>query len=401
MRDCCLACGGRILYPLYEPDPQPLAALNLPRSAEAAQRALRFPIDFRVCAYCGHIFNTQFDYYKIPYADDSNLMYNGGSRWLGHLEGLVDLLLTKYDALGKTLVDIGCGDGRFLELLREKGPACRCIGFEPGIEANNARAKGFEVQQDYFHPERDLLAGRPDFLLCRHVIEHLADPRGFVAAIAYWCNLYELFPVLLAEVPRIEKAVEGARVVDFLYEHVSNFTDFSFRVMFESTGFEVLELRPCYGDEVVVAVVQARKIGRIQTLRHAAEAFRQRIDRQLVEVRGELRRLRAEGRTIAFWGGTGKGAAFLNAFRLAADEFPLVVDSDCHKVGRYVPATAQEIRSPDYLVRNPADVIVITTRWRAGDILEEIRQRGIRCETVLMLEGGQLRPCAGLGRVPE
>lgn len=395
MQESCLACSYRITYPLYNSVSRPLAALNLPRSAEAARHALRFPMDFRVCAYCGHVFNARFDYYQVPYEDDSNLMYNRGPLWMEHLESLVEMLLTDYDAGGKTLVDIGCGDGQFLKLLLARNRDCRCIGFEPGIDAENARANGLSVHKDYFQPRRDLKLSRPDFLICRHVIEHLGNPREFVAAIGYWCNLYDLYPVFLAEVPRIDKAMRQGRVTDFLYEHVSNFTELSFRTMFETSGFEVLQLGSCYGDEVAVAVVRARRLDRLKGLRESAEAFGRRIQGQRTRVSQQLRALLRQGKSVAFWGGTGKGAAFLNAFGIQAEAFPLVVDSDAQKVGRYVPGTAQEIRSPAYLEENPTEVIVITTRWRAKDILEEIQRRGIPHQAVLVLEGEQLQPYGG------
>jgi len=395
MQSPCPACGFRIAHPLYHPHPQPLAALNLPRSGEAARDALRFPMDFHACAFCGHIFNRQFDYYQIPYEEDSNLMYNRGALWQAHMDRLVELLLRDYDARGKTLVDIGCGDGLFFQKLLQRAPTCRCVGFEPGIEADNARRAGLEVYKDYFHPQRDLKRLRPDVLACRHVIEHLANPRDFVGSIAYWCNRYQLAPLFLVEVPRIENAIEQGRLCDFLYEHVSNFTDFSFRILFETTGYEVLDMAPCYGDEVLVALVRPRLESRLAAIDKSTARFRQRITDQLAEVSGQLDALCRRGCAVAFWGGTGKGAAFLNAFGVDGDRFPVVVDSDEHKAGRFVPGTGQEIRSPEYLRKHPADVIVITTRWRAKDIFEEIQRRCIHCDEVLVLEAGRLRPYSG------
>jgi hypothetical protein len=392
MQRSCLACGCRITYPLYHPAPQPLAALHLPRTAEAARSVLRFPMDWQVCAACGHVFNVEFDYYQVPYEDNSNLMYNRGPLWLEHMAELVDLLVAAYGAASKTLVDIGCGDGLFFKLLLQRAPDCRCIGFEPGIEAENARRNGSFVYQDYFHPQRDLKRIAPDFLICRHVIEHLANPRDFVGGIAYWCNRYDRYPVLLAEVPRIDKAVAQGRLTDFLYEHVSNFTAASLRVMLETTGFDILDFRSCYGDEVAVAIARPRRLAAIHAVHESTAAFREAIQRQRLRVRRQLDELRAAGRSVAFWGGTGKGAAFLNAFEITADEFPLVIDSDPQKVGRYVPGTAQEIRAPECLLEQTVDVLILTTRWRAKDIVGEVRRRGIRVGEVWVLEQGELRP---------
>lgn len=392
MQENCLACASRITQSLYNPGPQPLAALNLPRSRDAARLSLRFPMNMRVCGMCGHVFNAEFDYYKVPYEDNSNLMFNRGHLWLKHMDGLVDSLVRNYGVTGQTLVDIGCGDGLFFKMLIDRKLNCRCIGFEPGIEAENARKNGLLVFKDYFHPERDLKLLPPDVLVCRHVIEHLANPRDFVGNIAYWCNQYELFPLFVAEVPRIDKAVEQGRVTDFLYEHVSNFTDRSFRLMFETCGYDVLEAQPCYDDEVIVLVARARRMAHLQEVRRSSEAFQLRTEAQYRQVTGLVHHLVAEGKQIAFWGGTGKGAAFLNTFGFAEEQFSIVVDSDMNKVGRFVPGMAQEIRSPDYLREHPVDVIVITTRWRAKDIYHEILARQIAFQQILVFEGAELKP---------
>ena len=103
------------------------------------------------------------------------------------------------------------------------------------------------------------------------------------------------------------------------------------------------------------------------------------------------------GRSVAFWGATGKGSAFLNIFDLFDHAWPVVVDSDYNKVGRFVPRTGQEIHPPEYLVENPVDTIVITTQWRAEDIAWEIQNRRIPCREILVLVGQELQPLNGRG----
>lgn len=395
MPNACIACGFHITHEVYHPADHPLSVLHLPKSHAQARDVLKFPMNFRACAYCGHIFNVDFDYYQVPYEEDSNLMYNKAHAWQHYLHELVDELVSRYDARGKTLIDIGCGDGGFLGLVRRKGRDSRCIGFEPGVEAENARKNGLEVYKDYFVPQRDLKRLRPDFLVCRHVIEHLAQPLQFVSDIAYWCNIHAVFPVFLAEVPQIDRAIEQGRINDFLYEHPSNFTRFSFRNMFELAGYEVLDLRSVYGDEVVTAFVRPRRMPRLAAIRSRSETYRAALKDQDRGVRTQLEALRQRGKTVAFWGATGKGSAFLNAFDLFDTSYPVVIDSDYNKTGRFVPRTAQEIRPPEYLSDHPVDVIIITTQWRARDILHEIRGRRIPYEQVLVLVNQRLQALDG------
>lgn len=400
MNRSCIACGCHITHPIYHPEDKPLAALHLPRNREDAREVLTYPMDFRACAVCGHIFNVDFDYHKVPYEDNSNLMYNNSLLWRHHLAGLRDHMIDVYHAYNSTILDIGCGDGGFLaQFLDRSGLGNRYVGFEPGVEAENAAGRGIEMYKDYFVARRDLARMRPDFIVCRHVLEHLENPREFVAEISYWSNIYEFTPVFVAEVPCIDKAVEQGRISDFLYEHVSNFTERSFRTMFEGAGYGVLEVQRAYDGEVVVIFATPRRQPHLRAIRDSSRHYHSKLVTQKTQVREALERLREEKKTVCFWGGTGKGAAFLNAFDLFDDAFPYVVDSDTNKVGRYVPRTGQEIRSVDWLGRNPMDTIVITTYWRAKDIFLEIEQRGLDYGEIYVVHRQRLMTLdeAGLG----
>lgn len=386
----CLACGYALHYPVYHPEDQPLAALNLPNKQPDAINAPRYPMNFHACARCGHIYNIAFDYSKVPYEKNSNLMYNRGSGWQVYIQELIDRLHKHYPFTDKTVVEIGCGDGHFLVSLREKFPSLRCIGFEPGIDPLRMKEAPITMVNDYFVAERDLPNYKPDLIVCRHVIEHLEAPRDFAADISYWCNMHQLFPYFLVEVPRINNAIAQSRINDYLYEHVSNFTDTSLRLMLESAGFDILEYNTAYGGEVLVTLVKPKEMPQLQAIGKTAEAYRQAILSQHKTVYETLDKWRSAGKRIAFWGGTGKGAAFLNGFKLSYEHYPIVIDSDPHKTGKFVPGMGQEIRPPEYLHAQPVDIIVITTQWRAADICEEIKQRKITCGEIYVVRNQML-----------
>lgn len=383
-KSSCIACGYHVTHPYFYPGDNPLSVMDLAANEQDSQDLPRYPMHFNMCARCGHIFNVDFDPDVVPYDDRSNLMFNQGSGWKQYLGGLVDAIEARHGLAGKTCVEIGCGDGEFLASLAERG--AKTIGFEPGTAALLAAERGVDrIERDYFVPSRHLELLRPHMLVSRHVLEHLPDPLGFVTEIAYWSNRTGVFPIFLVEVPRIDKAVEQGRVNDFLYEHVSNFSDRSFRMMFELAGFEVLEQMSAYGDEVLVGVVRPRKQPELSNNTLLAEEAVHSLAAQLEDVRDSVEKLRRKG-NVAIWGGTGKGSAFLNLFGLDSNHFPIVVDSDPAKCGLCVPGTGQKIREPSYLNHHPVDSIVITSQWRARDIFDEIQRRGISfdaCYTVV------------------
>src|SRR5262249_42775245 len=79
----------------------------------------------------------------------------------------------------KRVLDAGCGDGRFLAVLREHGPATwklAGIDIDPGA-VRRAREKGLEVSCSRLE-EYDAGGQRLDLVVLFQTLEHVADPRA-------------------------------------------------------------------------------------------------------------------------------------------------------------------------------------------------------------------------------
>ncbi|MCB9913983.1 MAG: methyltransferase domain-containing protein [Planctomycetes bacterium] len=384
--DACLACKSVYNYPLARWEDMPLSVLGLPRSTEEARNMRGFVLDVRQCASCGHVFHTDFHYDHIPYRNGSNLVYNDGAAWKAYQDELAEEWISSYGLSGKRIVEIGCGEGRFLQRMQRAGN--HCIGFEPGSDAARAAAAGIECYPEYFQGSR-LFDLRADAIICRHVLEHLADPLDFLEDISIACSAAGIAPLFLAEVPCIEKALEQNRINDFLYEHVSNFTCSSFCTLFERAGFRVLDLRTRFQEEVVTIAARPRLSHTQREVHARAQRFRLEVEEKIARTRRTLEAWRTAGMRVALWGATGKGAALMNMVGITPDLCDLVIDSDVRKVGGFVPGTGQLIQGPQALLDEPADRILICTNWRARDIEREIRQvHGMDAELFVVHDHG-------------
>lgn len=81
---------------------------------------------------------------------------------------------------GELVVDIGCGEGIFLELVRERGATGVGIELDP-VKAEIAGAKGFEIHQGYAQA-LDWPWDRVDFVSMIHIVEHL-PPEDAIAVL--------------------------------------------------------------------------------------------------------------------------------------------------------------------------------------------------------------------------
>lgn len=383
----CPACGHHVAAPFYS-GRQPLATLGWPRSADEAQAMPALPLDFVSCTACGHVFNASFDYTQVPYSERPNLMFNRGGLWSRFLREIAGEILRRLSP-EPVVVEIGYGDGTFLDTVAALCSGGRFIGFDPhGAAAPNGSR--LELRRELFAPGIHLAQLRPDLIVSRHVMEHLTDPLGFIQHMALASACLERSPLMYLEVPCIERALATGRTEDFYYEHNSHFTTASFYRMLDRSGAHLETLGHGYDSEVVYAFV--RLDARTELIRNglAALRFHARSEGSRRTIQTQLASLHESGKRVAIWGGTGKSAAFLNAHSVDRERFPYVVDSDSAKAGTYVPGTGQLIRFRDQLLREPVDVIVIPCQWRAADIVREIHEHGIRYESILIDYQGEL-----------
>lgn len=384
----CPACGHHVAIPFLTSEKQPLATLAWPESAAEARGLERLTLDFVRCVDCGHVFNAAFDYAAVPYRSKPNRMFNRGGGWSKHLERVRRLILNRLPAR-PVVVEIGHGDGSFLQGLAEGRPAGRYVGFDPHGRQDSPRAN-LRFRRELFTADKEFPRLRPDLIVTRHVLEHLTNPLGFIQALSFAATWIKRGALVYIEVPCVDQAIETGRTVDFYYEHNSQFTTLSFRRMLKRSGAYVDFIGHGYRREVVFGFV--RLSGNLAQATLAGEARRYDDDakKALAKITRQLAALARSKRKVAIWGGTGKSAAFMHRYKVDAARFPLVVDSDRGKVGTFVPGTGQPIQHAAWLLKHPVDVVIIPPQWRARDIIAEMVGLGIRPASVLIEHGGKL-----------
>ncbi len=394
----CIVCNSALVFELFDPGPQPLTTLCIPKTAEEALSLPKLGMQHVICTSCGHIFNSQFESSNVDYSQDWQ-MYNTGASWQQYMDTIAYEVMSHVClASGGRVLEIGSGDGAFLRTLSKyaDGRNIRYVGIDPGVDLVIARRLNAEynvaILRDHADFFNDIPYYRPGLIVMRHVLEHFSHPMSTIAALVEACQACEIQPYVFIEVPNGELILDDLRCQDLLYEHVSHFTESSLETLLRK-HFCILWTRRDFHGSVLTVLARLRS-----KYSHHARAikFQKCMRQQFETVPAALDTLTSVSDRqdwkypVVFWGAIGKSASFFNFYQVDRNRYPVVVDSNEELVGYCIPGTGQEIQSPEILVTQSPHTIVITSAWRTRDIVTQIDTLGIQCQRVIYIANGQL-----------
>jgi SAM-dependent methyltransferase len=356
---------------------------------EEATRVPRGDLTLAYAPKAGHVFNTAFNPAKITYSQAYENSLHFSPRFRDYAKSLADRLIETYDVRGKTVVDIGCGKGDFLQLLCERGDN-RGIGYDPSYEPGPDEGdRPFEVVQDLYS---EAYADHPaDLVCCLHVLEHVSDPLAFAQTIRRAVG-DRPDTVVYVEVPNALFTLRDLAIWDLIYEHYSYFTPSSLTYLFRRAGFEVLRVGEAFNGQYLQIELRPGEpedapllSGDLHPAR-VTETVEQFVDRYR-EKHGAWRDLfaRVEGddTTAVLWGAGSKGVTILNVVPGASRAVRAVVDINPRKQGQFIPGAGQQIVSPSDLTELQPDLVVMMNGIYEDEIRRTVADLGLAPEFVV------------------
>lgn len=382
----CPACGGSHLEEIYALEAIPVQSCILLDSEEEARNFPRAPLALAFCDACGFVFNARFDGGLVDYASATEESQHFSGTFNAFARTLVAEIAARHDLSGKLTAEIGCGKGDFLhELVSATGTFG--LGIDPGFLSERFVAAGdprITFRREYFDPS--LLDAAPDFVVCRHTLEHVPDVGRFVKDVGTFAARTPGSTTFF-ETPDAERVLREGAFWDIYYEHCSYFTLGSHARLFRRQGMRVDHAYLAYGDQYIMQYA-SHEMGDgcgmadeadLDTLRALATAFPAKV----AEVRqfwsDFIGRRHAEGRRIAIWGGGSKCVSFLTSNDVAS-EVTQVVDINPYKQGRYLPGTGHRVGAPEELMKVPPDTVIAMNPIYLDEIGSQIARLGLECE---------------------
>lgn len=356
-------------------------------SAEAARGCPRGDVRLALGHHSGFIANTAFDPDRVDYSLRYDNALHFSPTFRAYEEELARGLLARHGLRGADVVEIGAGGGHFLDLLCELGDN-RGTGFDPSHDAERAAPELGErvrVVRDYYSEK---YADQPaDLIVCRHVLEHIPDPRAFLHGLRRTLEGRD-DAVLYFEVPNSYLILRELSIWDVVYEHCGYFVPESLEAMFRACGFEVLAVREDYGGQFVG--LEARPGDRVEgpgpacdlsRLEPAVHSFSARFREVATGWRARLDALAQEGRSAAVWGGGAKAVSFLHLLG-QGPAIEAVVDINPGKQGSFLAGTGLEIVAPERLAGLRPDLVIVMNPIYRQEIERDVARICPGAETV-------------------
>jgi SAM-dependent methyltransferase len=380
----CLVCGGTSLEPLISIPDVPTLCNRLCASEAEAANAARGDITLIYCSYCGHVANYTFDEAQVTYDGFFENSLTFSPRYRQYADATAERLINRYGLRGKRIVEIGCGSGDFLQRLCGSGNHGE--GYDPSQPSSRCAAGRGTVEiigRDFAVDD----ARGADFLCCRHVLEHLAQPMDLLRQLRESIATRDGAAVFF-EVPNALFTLDRLGIWDVIYEHVSYFTPSSLVRAFRDAGFSVCYAGSAFDEQYLwlEACGDGRSYLSGPSTRSANtlySSFSARFSGRIEQWRQRIDKLVSDRRHVVIWGAGAKGVMFLNLLRITTGAgIDWVVDINPRKHGHFVPLMGQQIVGPDSLLQNPPDLVIVMNPEYEREVRSMIEDIGIGCEVV-------------------
>nr|WP_314861105.1 class I SAM-dependent methyltransferase [uncultured Undibacterium sp.] len=297
----------------------------------------------------GLIFNASFDIELLAYDSDYQNEQACSDVFKEHLKDVKSIIERHFT--GKSLVEVGCGKGYFLEYLRQHN--FKITGVDPAYEGNSP-----DVVKAVFEPGLGLTG---DGVVLRHVLEHIPDPYEFLLSIS---ETNKGNGVIYIEVPCFDWICNHRAWFDIFYEHVNYFRLSDFHRMFEN----VYESGHIFGGQYLYVVADLSSLTKplinSNNLIVFPIDFLSKIDR--------FAELAKSGRS-AIWGGASKGVIFSIYMQRAGAIVDCVIDINAAKQKKFMASSGLLISSPEDGMRmiNTGDNLFVMNSNYFQEIVEQ------------------------------
>jgi SAM-dependent methyltransferase len=390
----CRSCGAGDLTVFLSLGKLPLAD-GLLKPQDLADTEPRYPLDVALCGACSLVQILHTVPAEELFCRDYPYFSSYSDTLLTHSRKNVEHLIASRGLGSQSLVvELASNDGYLLQYFVAAGVPV--LGIDPAEgPARVATDRGIPTLCTFF--TRELAAQlrsegkQADVIIGNNVLAHVPDLNGFVAGIA---TLLKEDGVVVIEAPYVRDLIDHNEFDTIYHEHLCYYSVTSANALFRRHGLTLVDVerlsihggslrlyaqRGVREPSATVRAMLAAEADSGMTRLDYYRGFAARVDGVKRQLGDLTRSLRAQGKRLAGYGAAAKGTILLNYVGMGADVLDFVVDRNVHKQGRFVPGVRLPIRSPEALLSEMPDYVLILPWNFKDEILAQqhtYRERG-------------------------
>ncbi|MCD8493831.1 MAG: class I SAM-dependent methyltransferase [Alphaproteobacteria bacterium] len=370
MTIACPICESTDLLHFLEMKNVPVHQNMIFKSPEAARAIPKGDLDMTACRNCSFVFNAAFDENKTSYDQSYDNTQCHSSHFNAYLNDLVKMLVEENGAKNTTIVEVGCGKGDFIKkLVNYPNANNKGYGFDPTYIGPDIEQGGKIVFEKRFYDE-SCAAIDAGIVICRHVIEHVAQPRTLIRAVAGGLRNSPHARIFF-ETPDVSWIFRNQVIWDFFYEHCSLFTPASISYAFEAEGFEmthvgtVFEGQYLWAESTPAQTKKTPKAAFAGDFIESVTTYKHHYADHLSRLKTTLKNLKAKG-PVALWGAGAKGVTVCNIADPDGALIDAIIDVNPNKQGGFIAGTGHTILKPDDIsARGIRSALIMNPNYRA------------------------------------
>jgi SAM-dependent methyltransferase len=386
----CRSCGSDRLEIFLD-----LGELPLPDALVSADELdgpeARYPLDVAFCTDCTLVQIRQ-EVAPEQLFVENNLYFSSFSQGLlrhcrDHALGLIETRGLGPESL---VVEVASNDGYMLKNFVERGiPA---LGIDPGPpQAAAAIEAGVPTLEEFFDADvarRLVTEGkRADVIVANNVMAHTPTLNSFVEGLSV---LLADDGIATIENTYVKDLIDHCEFDTIYHEHFSYFSCTAVDVLMRRHGLRLIAVDhfPSLQGGTLRWTVSHREEDVQESARTFLAAEREqgltgfeyyrefgaRVEGIRRDLRALLGELKASGNTIAGYGAAAKGSTLLNYTGVDTALLDHVVDRNVHKHGLHMPGVHVPIRSPETLLEEMPDYVLLVAWNYRDEIISQQRE---------------------------
>lgn len=352
------------MQPLYRLDHIPVFQNVLYASQDEAIKAIKGKVELSLHDY-GYVFNAAFDPALAAYNPHYHNEQHHSGNFVSHLQEVIGCL-NLGEIHPKKILEVGCGKGYFLEMLRAKG--YDTIGFDPTYEGDASY-----IIKDYYSEKYGSM--QADLIILRHVLEHVPDPFTFLEMLV---KANEGKGFIFIEVPSIEWIIGKKAFWDIFYEHCNYFSLNALASFFSACKQDVF-----FGGQYFYVLAPLHTLTTNNFRQESPHGEIQSNSFQFFEEQKQKWKKHFEHpATRAVWGAGAKGNSFLNQVDPEQKNISFVVDINPEKQNKFIGGTGHPVIAPRKIAACRIEEMIIMNENYLEEVKTDIGNLPIRLLTL-------------------